>query len=150
MRYITLLLLTIVISSCSTYSDQELSAFDEKIKAHLDSLNKKMEKTENGLYYAIKDTGHGSEFISYKDQVTFTYKGSFLNGNTFQVIGKEDPLVYKVKQLIVGWQDALMMIKEGGKIEIIIPPQLGYATQKTDIIPANSILKYELEVLKVE
>jgi len=150
MKWIGFTVLLFSIVSCTTYSEKDLESFDQEIQAYLDSTGLKMEKTESGLYYSILDEGTGENTIRYKDQVTFSYKGTFLNGNTFQVIGKDEPLVYKVSQLIVGWQDALMMLKEGGRIHIIIPPQLGYATQKTDIIPANSSLIYELEVLEVK
>lgn len=150
MKWMGLFTFLLLLSSCSTYSENELKDFDQAIQKHLDSSGVEMERAENGLYYSIIEEGNGEEYIKYKDQVTFTYKGSFLNGSTFQIIDKNDPLKYKVNQLIIGWQDALMMLKEGGKINIIIPPQLGYATQKTDMIPANSILKYELEVLEVK
>ncbi|HLV43158.1 MAG TPA: FKBP-type peptidyl-prolyl cis-trans isomerase [Brumimicrobium sp.] len=150
MKWIGFFLLVFFITSCGTYSEKDLASFDQKIQAYLDSIGVEMEKTEEGLYYSIIDEGKGDETIRYNDQIVFAYKGSFLSGNTFQVIGKEDPLEFKVNQLIVGWQDALMMLKEGGKINIIIPPQLGYATQSSDAIPPNTILKYELEVLEVK
>lgn len=150
MRWIGFFVVLLTITSCTTYSEKELESFDHQIQAYLDSTGINMERTEEGLYYSILEEGHGEKRINYKDQVTFAYKGSFLTGNTFQVIGREEPLKYKVNQLIIGWQDALMMLKEGGRIHIIIPPQLGYATKKTDIIPANTILMYELEVLEVK
>lgn len=150
MKWIGFILFALTVSSCSTYSEQDLKAFDNEIQAYLDSTNTEMESTEDGLYYSIIEEGEGEEYISYKDQVTFAYKGSFLNGNSFQVISKNDPLSFKVKQLIIGWQDALMMLKKGGKIDIIIPPQLAYANKSTDVIPANTILRYELEVIDVK
>lgn len=150
MKWIGLFVLVLTIASCSTYSERELDSFDQEIQAYLDSAGISMERTEEGLYYSILEEGHGEEFVGYNDQITFSYRGSFLTGNVFQVIGKEDPLEFRVNQLIVGWQDALMMLKEGGRIHIIVPPQLGYATQSNDVIPGNTVLKYELEVLEVK
>ena len=150
MKWIGLFVLLLTITSCTTYSEKDLAHFDTEIQAYLDSNGITMERTEEGLYYSIIEEGEGEKTIAYNDQIVFAYKGSFLNGNTFQVIGKEDPLEFRVNQLIIGWQDALMMLKEGGKINIIIPPQLGYATQSSDVIPANTVLKYELEVLEVK
>lgn len=146
MKWIGCIALLISITSCTTYSENDLIGFDQEIQAYLDSTGIEMEKTEDGLYFKILEEGEGEKTIAYKDQVTFSYKGSFLDGNVFQIIGKDDPISYKVSQLIIGWQDALMMLKNGGRIHIIVPPQLGYATQKTDLIPANSTLIYELEV----
>ena len=150
MKWIGLFVLLLTITSCTTYSEKDLAGFDQEIQAYLDSNGIAMERTEEGLYYSIIEEGVGEKTIAYNDQIVFAYKGSFLSGNTFQVIGKEEPLEFRVNQLIIGWQDALMMLKEGGKINIIIPPQLGYATQSSDVIPANTVLKYELEVLEVK
>ena len=150
MKWIGLFVLLLTITSCTTYSEKDLAGFDQEIQAYLDSNGIAMERTEEGLYYSIIEEGVGEKTIAYNDQIVFAYKGSFLSGNTFQVIGKEEPLEFRVNQLIIGWQDALMMLKEGGKINIIIPPQLGYAKQSSDVIPANTVLKYELEVLEVK
>lgn len=150
MKWIVFFALLFSITSCTTYSERELTSFDEKIQKYIDSTGLEMQKTEEGLYYSIIDEGEGENYIRYNDQVTFYYKGSFLSGNTFQAISKHDPLSFNVSQLIIGWQDALMMLKKGGSIHIIIPPQLGYADQKSDVIPANTILEYELTVLDVQ
>ncbi len=150
MKWIGIIVLLFSITSCSTYSETELASFDEQIQHYLDSTGIKMQRTEEGLYYSILEEGEGEEYIAYNDLVTFYYKGSFLTGNTFQAISKNDPLSFKVSQLIIGWQDALMMLKKGGSIHIIIPPQMGYADKSSEIIPANTILEYELTVLDVQ
>lgn len=150
MKWIGLFVFLFSIASCTTYSERDLDSFDQQIQSYLDSTGLEMERTEDGLYYSIIEEGEGEEYIGYNDHVTFYYKGSFLNGNTFQAISEKDPLNFTVSQLIIGWQDALMMLKKGGKIHVIIPPQLGYADQKSDVIPANTVLVYELGVLDVQ
>lgn len=148
------LLLSIVsvllLSSCSTYSDNDLQTFDEEIQTYISDEGLQMEKFETGMYYKVKEEGFGDEYIKLTDRVTFHYTGSFLNGEEFQKIPKNDPVTFHVRELIVGWQDALSLLKEGGEITIILPPHLGYGSKKTGLIPANSILKYELKVLEVE
>ncbi len=150
MKKIILFSILFAFASCSTYSEKEIQAFDAAIQDYIDSTGVDMQKTESGLYYNILKEGEGDRTIGYNDQVTFYYKGAYLKGKTFQIISKDDPLKFKVNQLIVGWQDALMMLKEGGEIEMIIPPQLAYADKKTELIPANTILRYNLTVLKVQ
>lgn len=150
MKRTAFLVVLLVLASCTTYSDKELKEFDTAIQDYIDSTGISMERTESGLYYNIIKEGEGDHTIGYNDQVTFYYKASFFKGKTFQIIDKDDPLSYKVNQLIIGWQDALMLLKEGGEIEIIIPPQLAYADKNTGLVPANTILKYDLTVLKVE
>lgn len=138
-----------VLGSCSTYSDQEKELFDEQIQEYIDKENVEMEKLENGMYYTILSEGSGDRFIQLNDQVTFSYTGSFLNGEVFQVIPEENPLNFRVKELIIGWQDALSLIKENGEIKIILPPYLTYGDKNTELIPPNSVVVYELKVLSV-
>lgn len=141
-----LLFLSLIAAGCSSFSEEEKAQFDATIEAHLDSSNTTMNRMEHGLYYRIIDEGNGNHTIRYNDQVSFSYRGSFLDGTVFQTIPPEDPVTFSVRELIAGWQDGLMLIREGGKIELIIPPHLAYGKKKTELIPANSIVKYELEV----
>lgn len=140
----------LLLASCSTYSDSDLEAFDDEIQTYISEEGLKMNSFENGMYYNVHNEGDGEEYIKLTDRVTFHYTGSFLNGEEFQKIPKNDPVTFYVRELIVGWQDALSLLKEGGEITIILPPHLGYGSKKTGLIPANSILKYELKVLEVE
>ena len=148
-EFILFLMVSLLLVSCSTYSENELATFDQKIKAHTDSLGLDYEKLDNGLYVHILDKGNEDERIRMTDKVTFYYTGEFLNGDVFQEIPKEEALEYKVNELIIGWQEALMLLGEGGEIDVIIPPQLGYGSKNTALIPPNSILKYRLKVLEV-
>jgi|SRR5690554_123894 len=149
MKWFSFVVLSLLLMSCGSYSDEDLKKFDQTIQNYLDSANVSMNKTEDGLYYRIIKEGEGDEYVRFNDQVVFAYKGYHLNGNSFQVVHESDPLAYKVGQLIIGWQDALMMLKKGGEIEIIVPPHLAYGDKETDLIPKHSILRYELTVLDI-
>lgn len=149
MKYYYLLILGLIAASCSTYSDSDRASFDRKIENYIDSTGIEMTRVENGLYFNIIDQGQ-EENIKLTDRITFHYKGEFLDGEVFQTIPKEEALTFYVRELIVGWQDALTLIGNGGEIEVIIPPHLGYGTENTELIPPNSILKYHLKVIDVE
>ncbi|MEX1191061.1 MAG: FKBP-type peptidyl-prolyl cis-trans isomerase [Brumimicrobium sp.] len=148
MRYFLFVITALFLLSCSTYSDNDKKQFEKEIENYIDSTGVEMQRAENGLYYNIIEEGKGQP-IRMTDQVTFYYEGQFLDGNSFQTIPKEEALTFNVRELIIGWQDALMLIGQGGEIEVIIPPHLGYGTKKTELIPANTILKYHLKVLEV-
>lgn len=149
MRYLLILLLGLFVVSCSTYSENELKSFDTRIEKYIDSTGVEMTRAENGLYYNIIDQGV-DENIRITDRVTFYYTGEFINGEVFQTIPEDSPLTFHVRELIVGWQDALTLVGNGGEIEVIIPPHLGYGTKNTELVPPNTILKYRLKVVDVD
>lgn len=150
MRMIAVLSLLAILSSCSTYSDEDLKSFDQEIQNYIEENDLEMNRLESGVYIDIKSETKNAETIRYTDQVTFYYKGSFLNGEVFQVIPESEALTYKVHELIAGWQEGLMQLKGPGTIDLIIPPYLGYGTKKTGKIPPNSILYYTLTVESVK
>lgn len=151
MKYLLISTLVLVLFACKTYSEKDKLNFQNTIENYIDSVNVSYKFLENGLYYKIINEGD-SAFGKIKptDRITFTYIGSFLNGEVFQEIDKNAPITFKVLELIAGWQDGLSMIRKDGEIELIIPPHLAYGEKKTELIPPNSILKYKLKVLKVE
>lgn len=150
-RIVIFSLAILLIVACSSYSEADLEAFDATIKAYLTEQNLQFDRLENGLYYHIIEEGsHSEDFIQWNNRVTFTYEGSFLSGEVFQATTEHSPLTFLVRELIVGWQDGLSLIKSDGEIDLIIPPQLAYGDKNTDLIPPNTILRYRLKVLEVE
>jgi len=108
----------------------------------------------SGLYYEIISAGSGATptVCSY---VSVNYKGSLTNGNVFdQTSGT--PRAFGLVSLIESWKKGIPLIKKAGKIRLYVPPSLGYgATDQKDqngniIIPANSILIFEIELLDVQ
>lgn len=150
MRLLSLVLLTYVFSGCQTYSEEDINSFDEKIEDYLDEKNLDMNRLESGLYYRVIEETEDAPLIKYTDQVTFFYSGEFLDGRVFQTIPEDNALSFMVNELIVGWQEGLMLLHGTGSIELIIPPHLGYGTKKTEKIPPNSILRYSLTVMDVK
>lgn len=52
-------------------------------------------------------------------------------------------------QLIAGWNEGIIGMKEGGKRELWVPPALGYGARDKGVIPPNSTLIFEVELVKV-
>ena len=107
---LSLALLIFTLGACSTYSDEEIKGFDKKIKAYLQKEGIECEKSPSGLYYKIVDKGEGRD-IKYKDNVSFTYKGSFLNGKVFA--DQVEPVEFEVSKLIGCWQEVILNLKPG-------------------------------------
>ena len=147
MKILFFLFISITIIGCKTYSSDDLNAFDKKIKAYEKKHNLNFYRSESGLYYKIIKQGKG-DFIKYSDKVSFSYTGKLLNGFIFDRQIK--PVTFNVDRLILGWKQVMLELKPGAKVQMIIPPSLGYGNHDLDDIPPNSILYFEMEIKNVE
>jgi len=106
----------------------------------------------SGLYYAIDAAGSGNTatICSY---VGVIYKGMLTNGNIFDQ--STSAVNFQLGGLIESWKKGIPLIKPGGKIRLYCPPSLAYGSQAIKdgagnvIIPANSILIFEIELVGV-
>ena len=108
-----------IVMSCQTYNEEDLAQFDQEIETFVASKSENFTKSESGLYYKIIEEGAREDYIRITDEVTFAYKGTFLSGEVFQIITAEDAITFQVRELIAGWQEALMLLKENGKISLV-------------------------------
>jgi len=95
--------------------------------------------------------GTGTTVVS-GSKVTVNYVGRFPNGQTFDSSLSRGPFQFIVGQgqVIPGFDQGIVGMKEGGKRVISVPPELGYGSNAYGPIPANSTLIFEVEVLKVQ
>ena len=141
-------LISLLVTSCKTYSEEEVQGFDKTIQKFVMKSGLNYEKSESGLYYLIEKEGEG-EFIKFTDEVSVRYTGKLLSGKTFDGRYKRTPITFEVSKLIEGWKEGMMYLKKGGKAKLIVPPTLGYGDNQLPDIPANSILYFEIEVVDV-
>jgi len=106
MKNIFFLMIPLMMGACSTYSDQDLTSFDSTIKAHVAKNKLKLIKTDSGLYFKITTMGSGRK-IRYQDSVSISYTGKLLSGKLVDIQTK--PITFAVKDLILGWKEALIM-----------------------------------------
>ena len=97
--------------------------------------------------------GQGAEAVKHSI-VTVNYTGWLENGTKFDSSlnpGRE-PLRFTLAagQMIQGFDQGILGMKVGGKRKLTIPPNLGYGSQDKGIIPPNSTLIFELDLLIVE
>ena len=102
--------------------------------------------TASGLQYKIIEAGKGKA-PGPTDQVTVNYRGTQINGNEFDSSYKRgEPSTFPLNGVIKGWTEGLQLIKEGGKIQLFIPPELAYAGRGP---MAHRTLIFDVEVITV-
>lgn len=98
-----------------------------------------------GFYYTIQAPGTGVK-PTVSSNVTVNYTGKLTNGNTFDS-GKG--VSFGLNQLITGWQYGIPLIAPGGSITLYLPPGLAYGSRATGDIPANSVLIFTIDLVRV-
>lgn len=98
------------------------------------------------------EVGTGAEATNGK-RVSVHYTGTLTNGSKFDSsLDRGDPFQFVLGggQVIKGWDQGVLGMKVGGKRRLTIPPDLGYGARGyPPVIPANSTLVFEIELLGV-
>ncbi len=108
--------------------------------------------TPSGLKYKILEHGKGKKAAA-GSIVSVNYTGKFLNDSVFDSSykrGKPIDFTLGAGQVIKGWDEGVALLHVGDKAEFLIPPELAYGSRQTGTIPANSTLKFEVELMDVK
>jgi FKBP-type peptidyl-prolyl cis-trans isomerase len=107
--------------------------------------------TASGLQYQVLASGKGAQAAMGKT-VTVHYTGTLLDGSVFDSsVARGEPADFPLTPggLIQGWLEAIPMMKEGDKWKLFIPSDLAYGEQGNQGIAPNSVLIFEVELIKV-
>jgi FKBP-type peptidyl-prolyl cis-trans isomerase FklB len=117
------------------------------------AANKKKEGVKtlpSGLQYKVIKEGTGKT-PKATDTVVTQYKGTLINGTEFDSsYRRNEPATFPVNGVIRGWTEALQLMKEGSKWEIVVPPELAYGEQGAGPIGPNATLIFEVELVSVK
>lgn len=108
--------------------------------------------TSTGLKYIVIEEGKGQQAENGK-AVEVHYTGTLVNGKKFDSsLDRGVPIEFTLGegQVIKGWDEGIALMKVGGKMKLIIPPDLAYGDREIpDLIPANSTLIFDVELVSV-
>ncbi|BDH44322.1 peptidyl-prolyl cis-trans isomerase [Salmonella enterica subsp. enterica serovar Choleraesuis] len=111
---------------------------------------KGVKTSKTGLMYQVEKEGTGAA-PKDSDTVVVNYKGTLIDGKEFDnSYTRGEPLSFRLDGVIPGWTEGLKNIKKGGKIKLVIPPELAYGKNGVPGIPANSTLVFDVELLDVK
>jgi FKBP-type peptidyl-prolyl cis-trans isomerase len=110
--------------------------------------------TANGVRYVDLVDGYGG-YPTDGDKLIVNYTGWLqADGTKFDSSldpGKE-PFSFTLgaSEVIRGWDEGFAGMGVGGKRILIIPPEMAYGEQGTTVIPPNSTLVFEVDLLQIQ
>ncbi len=130
--------------------ENELKEVREREEAYFKELTKNnpnVIKCDKGFYYEVLKEGKG-EKASIGQVVTFDYKGSLTNGQVFdQTYGNRDAITHIVGEpMFPGLVEGMCLMNEGSTYRFYFPSEMAFGRNGGDMIPANSIVIYEVEL----
>lgn len=133
----------------------ELVAQGEKNKAagqkflEENKATKGVKTTESGLQYNMIRDGKGKSPTA-EDVIKVHYTGSLIDGTTFDSsYERGEPASFSVGAVIPGFAEGLQLMKEGGKIRLVIPEDQAYGLDGPPSIGPNQALVFEVELIEV-
>lgn len=159
-KILIVICLTLVISlfffGCSNKNQNNnttnSNTIDENNQIQVSDSDQTYQKEEEKLKIEDLKTGDGVE-TKVGDTISVNYVGTLTNGTKFDSsYDRNQPFefILGTNQVIKGWDIGVIGMKIGGKRKLTIPPDLGYGTNATGNIPANSTLIFEIELLEIK
>ncbi|MFN2588974.1 MAG: FKBP-type peptidyl-prolyl cis-trans isomerase [Actinomycetota bacterium] len=108
--------------------------------------------TDSGLEYEEIECGDGEE-VARGDTIVVHYTGTLENGEEFDSSRGGEPVSFVLESgsLIEGWVEGIPGMREGGRRELTIPPDLGYGEAgNPPVIPGDATLMFDVEVIEVQ
>ncbi|MBL0062140.1 MAG: FKBP-type peptidyl-prolyl cis-trans isomerase [bacterium] len=111
--------------------------------------------TASGLKYLVMQEGTGAT-ATKGDTVTVHTSGWFVDGKPFySTYDQGDPLVFPLgatpPRVIAGWEEGLLLMKKGSKLQLICPANLAYGERgRPGAIPPNATLVFDVELMGIK
>jgi FKBP-type peptidyl-prolyl cis-trans isomerase FkpA len=163
-KFLLLTVLTIALSvqfGCSKSStstactNATVESEDAKMLAYISANNITATKHSSGMYYQVITPGTGVTPTS-SSRVFVRYSGYTTDNKVFDSQTDATKTNWVLATLIAGWQIGIPLIKPGGKIKLVVPSAYAYGCAGAKdsggnvVIPANSILVFDIELVDVQ
>ncbi len=109
---------------------------------------KEVTSTSSGLQYEVLKKGSGKQVVA-GDLVQANFRGTLMNGTEIESTGRVGhPVELNVDKIIPGLHEGLQLMQEGSAYRFFVPPNLAYGPEPRPGVPGNSLLIYEIEIVK--
>lgn len=146
-RSLLIVLMALFAGAACAATTPEGRAFLESNK-----LKEGVVETSSGLQYRVlKEGPEGTPSPAVSTPCSCHYRGTTIDGKEFDSsYSRGQPTTFAPNQVIKGWTEAMQLMREGDKYELVIPSELAYGDRQmgADITP-GAVLVFTLEILKV-
>ena len=118
---------------------------------------------KDGMYVVVEKQGYGKKSVK-GSTVSVMYAGRLLDGKLFDTniesVAKEagrqggnyQPFDFTIgrQEVIPGWEEGLIGLSKGAKVQLIIPSKLAYGPSGRGPIPPYSPLVFDVEIVAVK
>ena len=129
-----------------------VAAFSFPVKAATPQGSSGEITMESGLKYTDEVVGNGAS-PEKGNRVTVHYTGTLEDGTKFDSsVDRGEPFSFNIGigQVIQGWDQGVISMKEGGRRRLVIPAELAYGKRGAgNVIPPNATLVFDVELIKV-
>jgi FKBP-type peptidyl-prolyl cis-trans isomerase len=142
--------LALLAAACATVPTPPATAPGPDFLAR-NAAAKNVVTTASGLQYFVVASGPktGRPPVA-GDTVTFDYEGKLTTGETFDSsFERGTPLTGPVDGFVPGFTEALKLMRPGDEWIVWVPPALGYGSEASGPIPANSVLRFRLALRSI-
>ncbi|NAW50076.1 peptidylprolyl isomerase [Elizabethkingia argentiflava] len=126
---------------------------EEEAQKQLEKLKEGMMTTASGLMYKITKTTDGIQPVA-GNTVAVHYTGLLTTGQVFDSsIARNEPIEFPIGtgRVIPGWDEGILLLKEGEEATFLIPPALAYGSRGAGgVIPPNAWLIFEVKLVKAK
>jgi len=123
------------------------------LKNYIELTNTTVDPSASGMYYISKKEGSGKKAEPGKE-LTVHYTGTAIDGKIFDSSlqrGRPFHFILGQGQVIKGWEEGFLHMREGGQARFIIPSDLAYGKDGySNIILPYSTLVFEVELIEVK
>lgn len=122
------------------------------LRDFIELTNTTAKPSSSGLYYVELKQGSGRKTENGKTLVVH-YTGKTIDGKIFDSsVQREKPFTFVLGQgqVIKGWDEGFLLMKEGGQARFIIPSDLAYGKDGySNLILPYSTLVFDVELLEI-
>ena len=115
------------------------------------ALANNIEKLPSGVVVTHAKQGSGASPTA-SNTVRVHYRGTLADGTEFDSSYKrKEPISFPLRGVIPCWTQGVQKMKVGGKAKLTCPAATGYGARGVPgVIPPNSVLTFEVELLAIE